>query len=145
MNGVTFSFAQKDQEQSIRELLAGSELPEEDISPHLSHFIVAESRGAIVGCVGLERAGETALLRSLAVATDFRSKGLGRELCRRITKYARQQGYETLYLLTTSATDYFSAQGYKQVNRSAAPEGIKKTEQFRSLCPSSAVLMKASI
>src|SRR3972149_3340150 len=139
MNGLTFSFAGPEEEARIRELLVASGLPDEDVGSHLPHFILATSGALLVGCIGLELAGDSGLLRSLAVSPDFRSKGLGEELCRRIEEYARGHGYRMLYLLTISAAPYFQRRGYEPIDRSLAPQGIRRTEQFRSLCPSSAV------
>ena len=145
MNEVTYAFAESGDESQIRELLIVSGLPEEDIHSHVAHFILAKISGTLVGCVGLEPAGESALLRSLAVLPDFRSRGVAGELCLRIAEHARSRGYRTLYLLTTTAPDYFQKRGYLPMERNEAPEGIRKTEQFRSLCPSSATLMKTSL
>ena len=58
----------------IRRLLTLCGLPHEDLTPqHLSHFGVIKEKGEIVGTVGLEIHGRSALLRSLAVAVLWSS------------------------------------------------------------------------
>jgi len=128
------------------ELLRSASLPVDDISdlPQL-RFWAAEQRGEIVGVVGLECIGQSAMLRSLAVVPAFRSQGLGRHLVEHVERHARDAGYRLLALLTTSAERFFHGLGYSSINRASVPEDVKQTAQFRSLCPSSAVCMTKSL
>jgi amino-acid N-acetyltransferase len=50
-----------------------------------------------------------------------------------------------LYLITTTAKDFFNRQGYCIIQREKSPEAIKETAEFSSLCPSTAVVMKKQI
>ena len=59
--------------------------------------------------------------------------------------HAAEKGVATLYLLTTTAADFFGRRGYEAVPRSAAPAAIAATPQFRDLCPASSVLMRKAI
>lgn len=145
MNELTFAFARTEDETRVRELLTASGLPDEDIAPHLGQFILANIGDELVGCIGLEIAGDCGLLRSLAVVSSRRSIGLGTQLCGRLEDYARRRGFRTLYLMTTTAAEYFARRGYERVERGLAPEPIRGTRQFSDLCPSSAVLMKTSL
>jgi amino-acid N-acetyltransferase len=47
----------------------------------------------------------------------------------------------TVYLLTTSDTDYFARLGYAPCARVKVPAAIQKTQQFASLCPDDAEVM----
>ena len=145
MHNLTFSFATERDEKEIREFLFSAGLPNEDIGTHLRHFIIVRNGEKLAGCIGLERAGSDALLRSLAVLPDLRSKGIGTELCRRVTEHAQQLGYRSIYLLTETAEKYFSTLGYQKIDREHAPDGIKQTEEFRALCPDSSILMKINL
>ena len=51
-------------------LLDGASLPRDGVAEHFETFLVARAGGQIVGTIGLERYGESALLRSLAVAPN---------------------------------------------------------------------------
>jgi amino-acid N-acetyltransferase len=46
-----------------------------------------------------------------------------------------------LYLLTTTAADFFARHGYHVTNRADAPEFLQATTEFSRLCPESAVCM----
>ncbi len=50
-----------------------------------------------------------------------------------------------LYLLTTTAKDFFNKEGYIVVNRDEVPEPIKNSSEFSSVCPSTAIVMKKEI
>lgn len=87
---------------AIKALLAQNELPVADINlALLVDFLVAEDvDGKIVGSVGLERFGRSALLRSLAVSSTARGSGLGRSLTAHAERTARSRGISELWLLT---------------------------------------------
>lgn len=126
---------------AVRSLLQQQSLPLDDASEHIGNFIVAESDGHLVGCVGLELHGEVGLLRSLAVSGRAQRLGLGRRLVQAMLLQARQQPLGALYLLTTSAAAYFDDQGFRVVPRSAAPPRLAACAQLRGACPDSAQFM----
>jgi amino-acid N-acetyltransferase len=71
-------------------LLSEVNLPPEGVQEHLSEFLVArDAVGKLVGCVGQERYGHVALLRSLAVKPWRQGNGLGRELILELLSDAR--------------------------------------------------------
>ncbi len=99
----------------------------------------------MVGTGALQWFGDAALLRSVAVAAEFRNTGLGRRIVAELEKAARAAGISALVLLTTTARGFFEALGYRVIDRQAVPQGLHQSEEFRSLCPSSAVCMTKSI
>lgn len=139
---VTLSGVRPGEASTVKALITGAGLGVQDLKPqHLVHFIVARKGDAIVGTVGLEPAGEDALLRSLAVEAGHRRQRIARRLVASIEKYARSHGVGRMFLLTTNAADYFVKQGYRPVPRDAAPAPVQATEEFRSLCPDGAVCL----
>ena len=122
-------------------LLKKSNLPTEDIS-ELTKLFVATNNNEVVGTVGIEFYNDVALLRSLAVKDAYRSKGIGRQLVNHIETFAKLNGAKELVLLTTTAADYFSKRAYQNIERNNVPEEIKKSSEFSSTCPSSAIIMK---
>ncbi|MDN7942439.1 arsenic resistance N-acetyltransferase ArsN2 [Burkholderia multivorans] len=133
--------AQPSDLDSIRKLLEDNQLPIADVTaPLLGDFLVAVVPG-LVGVVGLERFGSNALLRSLVVASDGRSRGLGRELVEKMEQRARATGVSSLWLLTNSAMEFFQGVGYTTVHRDEVPAVIKESREFAELCPASAVCM----
>lgn len=139
---LTFSGVRPGEEASVTTFVAEAGLGVEDLnSTKLVHFIVARRGDAIVGTVGLEPCGKNALLRSLAVAQDHRRQAVGTRLVAAAEKYARSLGAEAIYLLTMNAAAFFAKQGYRPHDRQAAPGDIQVTEEFRTLCPASAVCL----
>jgi N-acetylglutamate synthase-like GNAT family acetyltransferase len=145
MTSLRFEAAGADDAAAVTALLDACGLPSEDVAPLLPGFIVARDGERIAGTIGLEAFGRIGLLRSLAVSPDQRGRGLGRELTRRLVEQARSSGIEHLYLLTTTAADFFAALGFTVVERASAPPLIASSLQFRSLCPASAVFMTRSL
>jgi amino-acid N-acetyltransferase len=136
--------AQSEDLDAIAALLAENELPASDVTPDmLRDFAVAEdAHWSVVGSVGLERFGAEALLRSLAVANPERSAGLGSKLLAHAEHMALTSGVSELWLLTTTAADFFRRAGYLAVARASAPTGLQTSTQFAQLCPNTAVCMR---
>jgi amino-acid N-acetyltransferase len=128
-------------------LLQASELPYQDInSYHMRYFLLArDSMKLLVGVIGLEPYGQNGLLRSLVVHSSLRNQGLGQMLVRHLEGLARSLNIQELYLLTTTATDFFARLEYLPTVREQAPAELQATSEFRSLCPSTAVCMKKGL
>jgi len=122
-------------------LLAAAKLPTADLTADRL-ALVAEEDGRVVAAVGLEQFGALGLLRSLVVDSTRRSDGLGEQLVRELESLARLRGVRELWLLTIDADAYFQRHGYDAVSRDQAPDAIRSTEEFSSLCPGDAVLMR---
>lgn len=130
----------------IRQLLVISGLPHEDITPqHLRHFWVLKEKGDVVGVIGLEIFGRSALLRSLAIHPRHRNQGWGSRLERKAEEYAASLKIQVLYLLTTTAENFFQKRGFYKMERGSAPLEIKGTAEFQGLCPTTSVLMMKNL
>lgn len=68
------------------------------------------------------------MLRSLAVRPSHRSRGLGARLTERIERYGQENGVDELYLLTTTASEYFGQHSYETIERDEVPTVIQETE-----------------
>lgn len=133
--------------RGIEELLSSAQLPTGDIERHLSTFFVADHDGAIVGVGGLEHCGEgVGLLRSFVVAPAFRGRGIAARIFERVFAGARESDIAVLYLLTSTAQDYFAKRGFAPMARDQAPEPIRRTSQYAAepRC-STATLMRRRI
>jgi amino-acid N-acetyltransferase len=135
-----FSSADK---QAVLDLLGRAELPVEDLTDEtMNNFVVAKGQDtAVIGVAGVEIFADNGLLRSLAVDSACRGKGLGTLLTRKIESLAWHRGIRTLYLLTLTAADFFSKIGYEMIQRDRVPESIQNTPEFKGLCPVSAVCL----
>ncbi len=145
MNDIAYCVGAKEDLEAIQGLLAQASLLPDGIEGLTDHCLIARVGSRLVGVVALEPCGKSALLRSLAVAPDWRGRSVGRNLCSRSISHARLLGVEQLFLLTTNAEEYFAALGFQRVERSEVPRQIQTTSQFRSLCPKSAVCMVRNI
>jgi N-acetylglutamate synthase-like GNAT family acetyltransferase len=130
---------------AVEGLLVASGLPLDGVREALPTFLVAEHDGELVGVAGLEVCCDNALLRSVAVTPEWRSRGLGRELVTRVIAQAESRGINALYLLTTTAERYFPSFGFERITRDEVPDDVRTTEEFRSACPASATVMRRSL
>ena len=96
---------------AARRLLEAEGLPVDDLLP--SHLAFAAGPAErLAGVIGLERHGDTGLLRSLVVASEARGQGVGDALVAALEADAAAQGLTELWLLTTSADAFFLQLGY---------------------------------
>lgn len=133
---------------AVERLLERSALPTTGIAELFAtsagDFVVADdpdTPGELVAVAGLERCGDYALLRSVAVQPEWRRHGLGHALVRRVVDEAEQRGLQALYLLTTTAEHYFPRFGFQAVARDQVPAEVRATEEFSHACPASATVM----
>jgi amino-acid N-acetyltransferase len=126
---------------AVQTLLRDAGLPLAGVDVHLDGFVVAEESGAIVGCAGLERYGDAALLRSVAVAPALRGAGLGQRLTAACIDAARAAGITKLALLTETAEGFFPRFGFTAVARTSLPEALHESEELRGACPATAKAM----
>lgn len=129
--------------QSVITLLAASKLPYEDLHPErMQEFLVVTQGQFALGVIGLERFGDIGLLRSLAVDPERRNAGIGGELVDALERRSRDTCVRVLYLLTTTAADFFVRRGYAIVPRAQAPAALQSTQEFSTLCSSQAVCLR---
>ncbi|HEY3076769.1 MAG TPA: arsenic resistance N-acetyltransferase ArsN2 [Burkholderiales bacterium] len=128
---------------AVKRLLEEANLPTSDLTEaHLENFLGCGANGSLDGVVGLELYPPVALLRSLAVASSRRGRGVGSTLLAEAERYARLREVKEIYLLTTTAEQFFARSGYEHIVREAAPPAIRETQEFSSLCPASSAVMR---
>ena len=138
---ATLRPATADDLAGVERLLTASGLPLDGVREALPTFTVAEAAGDLVGVAGLEVCCEHALLRSVAVRPEWRTRGVGRALVTRVISDAEARGIHALYLLTTTAERYFPSFGFRTVTRDAVPADVQATKEFQGACPASATVM----
>jgi len=134
----------------IVSLLTHYGLPVADLVPEPPvglRLLVAEDKAEkrLLGCIGLQHFDQLGLVRSFAVSPDRRNQGVGIRLLDELYRHAQLVRIRHFYLLTTTATAYFSSLGYRIVSRDAVPVAIQHSTEFSSLCPASAVVMTRSL
>jgi amino-acid N-acetyltransferase len=93
----------------------------------------------------VELHGGFGLLRSVVVAPELRGTGRGKALVADRLAWARTERVSAVYLLTTTAPDFFTALGFERVPRSEAPPAIRASREFATVCPGTSVLMRLDL
>lgn len=143
--GLTLQQAEESDGPYIESLLQQHGLPTADIQEKLAQFFVGYAGDERVCVGGLEVHGQAGLLRSVVVEQSAQGEGFGTALCEELEATAREEGVEALYLLTTTAAEFFAARGYARIDRETAPEPIRQTTEFADLCPSTATCLRTSL
>lgn len=139
---VEFASAQSSDLAPVLALVEAAGLPTRGISDVFPNgYVVARLAGTVVAAAGLETHGEAGLLRSVVVSPAHRSTGMARSLVERVLDTARGRGLLAVYLLTTTAAEYFARLGFARVTRDSAPDELQRSSEFASICPSSAACM----
>jgi len=128
--------------EAIAGLLRQSALPLDGLADHLHTALVARADGRVVGSAALEVYADGALLRSVAVSPACQHSGVGRQLTDAAIEMARHLGLPGLYLLTTTAQDYFPRFGFERIDRAEVPVTVQASVEFTSACPASAIVMR---
>jgi amino-acid N-acetyltransferase len=118
----------------------GLPVPGPDDAP--VRLLVARHDGAVIGCVGWERYGEHALLRSLAVATAHERRGLGVRLVRELTRRLGGAGVREVVLLTEGARPFFEKLGFEVAPRPGPDDAVAPSRELSLPCCASAVFMR---
>ena len=145
---ITLERAYTDELERVESLLEANGLPFEDVRETPALFLLAwagANETTVVGAGGIEQYGSNGLLRSVVVDEEFRGREYGTVLCDKLEEFARSEGIETLYLLTTTASAFFDHRGYEEIPRDDAPPRIQRTTEFAALCPDSATCMKRKL
>jgi amino-acid N-acetyltransferase len=128
--------------EAVAALLGGLNLPMDGVSEWFDQFWVGDHSGTVVAVAGMERYGNSGLLRSVAVAPEWQGSGIGRALVDRVLDDGRAAGIQDVYLLTTTAEHYFPRLGFACVDRESVPAAVRQSAEFTGACPSSAVVMR---
>lgn len=129
----------------IKRLLIGSLLPSRDVGRANQRFIVASDGGRLIGCAGLQVAGQDGLVRSMAVHWTRRNAGLGSKLHQRLLFEAALAGVTTLYVVTTTAEDFFAGHGFKKIEAAAVPAELQASEEFTAFVPGGSTVMSRAV
>ncbi len=127
------------------ELLRRADLPDEGVVDQFGNYFVVRDDVRLVGLGGLEVHGGDGLLRSLVVDPQYRGEGVGIRLIDFAVALARKMRLAAVYLLTTTAHDYFAKRGFADCPRDQAPAGIRDAWEFKAGCPQQAAFMKLAL
>ena len=126
----------------LKAALTRAGLPADDIlTPGLQFWRFSTQDDVPAGFGGIEVHGADALMRSVVTLPPLRSRGIGRGIVRALEAEAVVMKCRAVWLLTTTAREFFERLGYAAVDRADVPGAIRATAQFSSLCPDSATVM----
>jgi amino-acid N-acetyltransferase len=126
----------------VLRLLEENQLTTDGLLDHLATILVARLDHRIVGTAALEIYSDAALLRSVAVSSDVRGRGVGAVLVESALHVAEEQRMHDVYLLTFTAETYFLRFGFQLLDRSDVPAAVRTSVQFTHACPSTASVMR---
>ncbi|MEW5739667.1 MAG: arsenic resistance N-acetyltransferase ArsN2 [Myxococcota bacterium] len=134
--------ARREDRRAVLALIEAAGLPLEGVDAAFpSGFSVVRGAGGLLGVAGLEPHGDVGLLRSVAVAPGRRGAGLGRLLVEDRLRAALEQQLTAVYLLTTTAAEWFKQLGFVEAARQDAPAALQRSTEFATACPASAVCL----
>ncbi|MEQ8475201.1 arsenic resistance N-acetyltransferase ArsN2 [Fulvivirga sp.] len=129
----------------ILKLLDDHGLPVKDIDLTHQKFWGLFHEGQMTGIGALEIKGDFALLRSLAIQQKYQNKGYGNQVLNTLLAASGRMGIKQLYLLTETASPFFLRNNFIKIDRNMVPKEILDTEEFKSICPSTAICMTYNI
>ena len=132
-------------DSDFRRALDEAKLTTSDLAGAGKRYFRLTESGDCRGYGGFEAQGPHAFLRSIVIAGRDRGHGYGRTLVNGLIAEARKAGLKDAYLLTETAAPFFAALGFIACPRDAAPAEIVATEQFATLYPASAKLMRREL
>lgn len=142
---ITYCTATSSDLPEVRALLAAVGLPQAGLEEHILNFMLALEGEKVVGCAGLEVYQSSGLLRSVAVAEEYRSLGIGAKLTEGMIDLARSNNLSSLSLLTETAADFFSRFGFAVVARPELPAALQASQELQGACPDTAIAMTLSL
>ncbi len=142
MNSVKVRVAQREDLPVVIALLQSAKLPSLGVAEHFETFLVAQRENSIVGTLGLEVYGPTALLRSAIVVEQERGRGIGQLLFDELLRKARQLHIHKLILLTNTAEEYFRRKGFATIEQRTVTGPITTSAEFSGACPTHAACME---
>jgi amino-acid N-acetyltransferase len=142
---VTIERATPEDAGAILELLRANALPVDGLLDHLATALVARSLARVVGSAALEVYDDGALLRSVAVDATLRGHGVGHRLTAAALDLAGTLRVPAVYLLTVTAEGYFPRFAFRHISRDEVPRGVQQSVEFRSACPSTAIVMMKAL
>lgn len=125
----------------IATLLHGAGLSIGNARERVGRTVVAEAdRGMLLGTASWEPLGSAALVRSVAVAPESRSKGIGILVVAATLRAIAHGGLSHTYLATAQAEAFFARCGFATLAREDLPEQVAHHPQVARECAGAPVM-----
>jgi len=144
---ITITDASAEDLRVILDLLSHVQLPPDGVAENLSGFLVARDESSrVIATIGLERHGDTALLRSAAVAPEYQGCGIGSRLTENLLARATNNGVERVVLLTSTASEFFARRfGFCESSRAVFDQALAGSAEWNLPRCSTAVCMSLDL
>ena len=144
---ITITNASPDDLRDILDLLSQVQLPHDGVAENVKGFLVVrDETSRLIATIGLERHGNTALLRSAAVAPEYQGCGFGSRLTEKLLAGATNNGVERVVLLTSTASEFFARRfGFCETSRTAFDKELTGSAEWNLPRCSSAVCMSLDL
>ena len=76
---------------------------------------------------------------------DAKGHGIGTQVTTAALNLANARGTPAVYLLTTTAEAFFPRFAFERIARDQVPASVQMSVEFRSACPSSAIVMRRAM
>jgi len=127
---------------AVEALLTLNRLPVDGLAGHTDTLLVARENGRVIGTSALEIYADGALLRSVAVDPAVHGRGIGVAVTEAALRLAADRGIKDVFLLTTTAPQFFPRFGFETITREDVPPSVRTSIEFTSVCCASAVVMR---
>ena len=144
---ITITDASFNDLRDLLDLLSVVQLPHDGVAENINDFLVARDPSSrLVATIGLERHGNTGLLRSAAVAPEYQGCGIGSRLTEKLLDRATNNGVERVVLLTSTASEFFARRfGFCETPRNVFDKDLAGSSEWNLPRCSSAVCMSLDL
>jgi amino-acid N-acetyltransferase len=144
MKRLTLTLIAKKEKSQALQFLEKHNLPTIDIDDSVELYGYYDHQ-KLLATIGLQAYNTEGLLRSVCVDIALQKEGFGSKILKTFEAKLHEKGIQNLYLLTTTAEDFFQKNNYIVIARDIVPEVIRQTAEFKGVCPASAIVMKKSL
>ena len=128
----------------LRELLLQNGLPTAGVDASTGNYYIAKNN-ELMGIVGAEYDGSSAILRSLAVKPQFKKSGVAKALISNALSILKANTVTDVYVITNTAEKYLDRFGFVKIDRSEVPAKVLNTSALGDACPASSTYMHLSL
>lgn len=123
-------------------LADNSLLPRDLAGDDRKYFAFVDEDGWRVAVGSMEIYGDAAILRSFLTTSCHHGQGLCGNMLEEVAACARREGVKTLYLFSDDESDIFSQHGFMPCQEQTAPDVLRASEQFTTMCKSGDFMMR---
>lgn len=105
--------------------------PRETLETEISRFLVIERDGMVVGCAALYPFETHAELACLATHPEYRNDNRGETLLNAVENRARALGVQTIFVLTTQTSQWFTDHGFVAGSTNDLPRGKRELYNYQ--------------